>query len=100
MAIDPITGPLSRTEFAELVSAPHGEAKKVIRKYDPYYRLEPGEKIRFVVEARGRLVGRAFVQANSQAEADKLADALCDADFDWHSSDNSFDIISVEVDTL
>lgn len=96
MAHDPITGPLSRTEFAELVRAPHGYAKKVIRKHDPYYRLEPGEKVRFRVEASGRMRGMAYVEAQSQQEAEKLADALSDASFDWQGAD--FDIIAVEID--
>ncbi len=96
MAHDPITGPLSRTEFAELVTAPHGEAKKIIRKHDPYYRLEPGEKVRFRVEVSGRMRGMGFVEATSQQEAEKLAEALSDASFDWQGGD--FDIISVEPD--
>ncbi len=100
MPLDPITGPLSRAEFAELVTAPYGEAKKQIRKHDPYYRLEPGEKVRFRVEASGRLRGIAYVEAISQQEADKLADALSDASFDWQDSGCGFDIITVEVDKL
>lgn len=98
MAHDRITGPLSRTEFAELVTAPYGEAKKVIRKHDPYYRLEPHEKVRFRVEVSGRMRGMAYVEATSQAEAEKLADALTDASFDWMGGD--FDIIEVKPDSL
>lgn len=98
MALDPITGPLTRAEFAELVNAPYGVAKKAIRKHDPYYRLEPGEKVRFRVEASGRMRGIAYVEATSQKEADKLADALSDASFDWQDSGCGFDIVTVEAD--
>jgi hypothetical protein len=96
--IDRVTGPLSREEFAELIDAPYGEATKRIRKHDPFYRLGPGEKVRFRVEASGRMHGTAYVEASDQKEADKLADELGDASFNWQDNESGFDIISVELD--
>ena|SRR6185369_2183282 len=98
MAFDPVTGPISRSEFAELVAAPYGEATKRIRKYDPLYGRAPGEKVRYRVEASGRMVGTGYVEASSQEEADRLADELTDASFDWQDSGSGFDIILVELD--
>ena len=98
MAHDPVTGPLSRDEFVELIAAPYGEATKIIRKHDPFYRREPGEKVRFRVEASGRMRGTGYVEASDQKEADKLANELNDASFDWQDSGGGFDIISVELD--
>lgn len=98
--LDPVTGPLTREEFAELVRAPHGKAIEAIRKIDPLYGRGPGEKVRWRVECRGTLRGVAFVEACDQKEADKLADELDDAAVDWMDSGGGFDILSVELDDL
>lgn len=98
MQFDPVYGPIPKAEFAELVAAPYGEATKRIRKYDPFYKREEGEKIRFRVEATGRMHGVGYVEASNQEEADKLADELTDASFDWRDSSGGFDIVSVELD--
>ena len=95
MAHDPVTGPLSRQEFAELVTVPYGEATKRIRKHDPFYQNGKGK---FRVKASGRMTGTAYVEASSQEEADKLADDLTDADFDWQDNGSGWDIIAVELD--
>jgi hypothetical protein len=93
---DPVTGPLSRERFNELVAAPYGEAAKAIRKFDPFWGRKPGEKIQYEVTARGVMTGRAIVMAATQKEADALADDLTDAAFDWMDYDNDIEIISVE----
>ena len=100
MAHDPITGPLSRSQFADLVAAPHGEATKIIRKHDPFYKREPGEKVRWRVVASGRMCGTTYVEASDQKEADKLADDLTDASFDWQDGGGGWDIVTVELDIL
>jgi hypothetical protein len=98
MSHDPVTGPLSREEFVELITAPYGEATKIIRKHDPFYQREPGEKVRWRVEASGRMRGTAYIEAADQKEADKLANELNDASFDWRDGGDNFDILSVELD--
>jgi hypothetical protein len=83
MALDPVTGPLTREEFQELVEMPFGEACKAIRKHDPLWGLKAGEKIKYEVFVTARLHGRAIVKASSQKEAEKLAEELGEHDCDW-----------------
>ncbi len=97
MARDPITGPISREEFKALVQAPFGEAVKVIRKYDPQFGRAEGEKFRWKVRGRCNSTVEAYVMAANQEEADKLADELTDAAFDY-CSDGEIEIDSVEPD--
>lgn len=95
--LDPITGPLSRDEFAECITAPFGEAKKVIRKHDPFWGLSKGEKIDFEVTVSAIVTGRAIVSASNQEEADSLADKLTEHDVDWGGYGcDDIDVITVE----
>lgn len=98
MSHDPVTGPFTRQQFSEMVSAPYGEATKLIRKVDPLWGREEGEPVRWRVEASGRMRGTAYVKAATRKEADKLADELSDTDFDWGDGYGNFDILSVELD--
>jgi hypothetical protein len=95
--LDPVTGVMPKDEFAALTALPHGEAIKKVRQYDPLFGLKDGEKIRWKVEARADMRGTAYVQAASQEEANKLADKLSDAAFDWDTSDH-IEIDCVEPD--
>ncbi len=94
--IDRATGPISREEFQEIAAAPFGEAKKRIRQYDPFWGLQDGEKIPFLVELTGHMRGEAVVMAANQKEADKLAGELTDAEIDWMDGGEGFDVLSVE----
>jgi hypothetical protein len=104
MAIDPITGPVPPEEFRRLVDAPHGEAVKAIRKYDPTYGLKDGETIKWIVtyEREVTQVGTITVDASSEDEAEKLADEILENDeerFAWESTDSfadNYELISVE----
>jgi hypothetical protein len=98
MSHDPATGPFTRQQINEMVAAPYGEATKLIRKVDPFWGREEGEKVRWRVNASGRLHGTAFVQAPSLKEADKLANELTALDFDWGSGSDDFDILNIELD--
>jgi len=82
---DPSTGVVPRAAFAEAVKAPFGQAKEIIRKYDPLWGYAPGEKFPWTVKADTMhpAQGRATVLAETQEEADKLADELGLNDFDW-----------------
>lgn len=94
MKHDPVTGPLSRAEFQKLVTAPHGEAVKVIKKFDPLYGLEPGEPIEWWVTFKRSMVtetGRAVVKAATLQEAQKLAEELKANDIDWEPDYRSGD---------
>ena len=95
---DPVTGPIPRDEFAALVALPCGEARKAIRKYDPLFGREEGEKIEWKVRAERRRddCGTAIVKASSQEEADKLADDLTEHDFDWDDDFGDIEVKSVE----
>lgn len=99
MPYDPATGILSRKEFAELVTAPYGEARKTIQKRDPFWGREPGEEIEFRITGSSRLRGVAFVKAANMTEAEKKADALTEHDFDWggYGGSHGIDIEKVEV---
>lgn len=74
--IDPVTGPLSREEFARLVQAPFGKAIEAIREYDPQYGRQPGEKFRWKLTARCEMQGVAYVMAADEkawGESRKMA---------------------------
>lgn len=97
MTLDPISGPLSRQQLAELVKAPYGECVKVIRKYDPQYGRQPGEKFRWKITARCEMDGVGYVMASDENEAAKLADEMADISFDWSARwPSDMEIISVK----
>lgn len=94
---DPITGVLPREKLAELAAAPHGEATKVIRRYDPQWARAPGEKFDWIVKVRrGSGTGEAIVKAADQKEADELADDLRESDIEWDYDSDGFIVESVE----
>lgn len=82
MKTDPVTGPLSRDQFRELVDAPFGKATEVIRKYDPLFGRKEGEKFSWKVIASSTSTMVAYVEAENEDEAKKLADELDDDAFD------------------
>lgn len=74
-------GPMSPTEFQEAVDAPFGGAVAILRKYDPMWGKFPsgeGEKIRWKVRLHQQvtMMAIAYVEAESQAEAEALADLI------------------------
>ena len=83
MANDPVTGPIPRDKFAEMVNLPYGEACKAIRKYDPLWGIKDGEKIDYEVVVSARVQGRAIVKASSLKEAEELAEEIGEHDCDW-----------------
>ena len=95
---DPISGVLPREKLAELAAAPHGEATKVIRQYDPQWGRAPGEKFDWIVKVRrdGMDTGEAIVKAADQEEADELADDLQESDIEWNYGSDGFTVESVE----
>jgi len=99
MKYDPVTGPLSREKFAELVAAPYGEAVKEIRKFDPQWGRKPGEKFAWEITATNKMEGRAIIYAADEKEANKIADTIDDGAFDWSSYD-SYDIEIISVEPL
>lgn len=96
MTRNPISGPIPLDKFKELINLPFGGALKAIRKYDPLYGLQEGEKLRWEVTASGYMTGRSVVYASSKDEAEELAEELTAADFDW-DTDDSIDIDTVEL---
>lgn len=96
MTLDPSTGPVPREKFAEIVNAPYGQAAKLIRKYDPMWGREEGEKIKWRVECSGTMTGTAYVEASSEEEAMELADKLSASDVDWDGGRENIEIESVE----
>jgi hypothetical protein len=95
---DPISGPVPRDVFKTLVSVPYGKAREVIRKYDPMWGVEEGEKVRWKVTCYYTHVGVAYVEAANQEEADDLANDLLDSDFSFDYGNGDIDIIDVELD--
>lgn len=96
--LDSITGPLPREKLKELIAAPHGQARKIIQKYDPEWGRTPGEKFewKIIVRRSGADQGTAYIKAASKEEADKLADDLTEAEVDWDYDSIDFEILSVE----
>lgn len=94
----PVFGPLPVAEWQAALAAPHGQATKIIRKYDPQWGRASGEKFEWTVkvERSGSSLGTATIKASSQEEANKIADALSEADIDWDDDDTGFEILSVE----
>src|SRR5262245_47066979 len=96
LKLDPITGPLTREAFQEAVVAPFGEAKKIIRRFDPMWGRPDGEKFTWRVRVRGTMFGTAYVEAASEEEANDEACNLRDADIDWNDQADDFEIDDVE----
>jgi hypothetical protein len=96
MKLDPVTGPMSREELRACVEAPHGGAAKIIRKHDPLFGLQPGEKIEWEVQCSGITHGTAYVKAASQEEADRLAADLTSGDVDWEFGMDDFDVDDIK----
>lgn len=97
---DPVTGPLSREQFAALVAAPFGEATKAIRKHDPLYGRDEGEPIKWKVKFRrtSTEVGFAYVEAATEEGANALADELDDHKISWDYDDSDLaEVVSVEA---
>lgn len=94
---DPITGPVPREKFVEAVSAPYGQAQKIIREFDPLWGLAEGEEIEWKVKAKISYPARgtATVRAAGVKEAEAKVDELTFDDFDWDDLDD-FEIVSVE----
>lgn len=95
MSMDPITGPMPRAEFKALVEAPFGEATKAIRKYDPLFGRKPGEKLKWEVRCRSTMEGWAYVEAENEDEADKLAAKLSCNDVDWCDYSDDFEVLDI-----
>lgn len=74
-------GPLSPAEFQEAVDAPFGKAVGILRKHDPLWGRSTGEAFpwRVRVVETVRMAGHVTVQAVSEEEAIKAAEALIDA---------------------
>jgi len=96
--LDRSTGPVPRDRFLEIANLPFGQAAKAIRKYDPMWGREEGEKISWRVECSGTMTGTAHVEAASEEEAMELADMLTAADVDWDGGHDDIEVISVAVD--
>lgn len=103
MSISP-TGPLSPEEFKALVDAPHGQALKAIRKYDPLYGKFSAEgeprKWRVKMTKEVQAVGFVTVEAVTEEEAEALAhgvpDHKIDWDFDYYDDDGTSWVEEVE----
>lgn len=90
------TGPLTPDELKALAEAPYGEATKAIRKHDPMFGRKPGEKVEWQLLARNTSTFVAYVEAETEDEAHELARKLGSAEWDFYSTNKSFEILSVE----
>lgn len=86
------TGPIPPEEFKALVDAPHGQALKVIQKYDPLYgRFSPdGEPRKWRVKLTKEVQATGFVTVNAvtKEEAEELAHGVSDGAIDWDYDDD------------
>lgn len=90
MPNDPVSGPIPRDKFVEMVNLPYGEACKAIRKYDPMFGRQPGENIKWRVKYSRTLYeeGYATIEATSEDEAEKIAADLPDYNISWSCDDS------------
>jgi hypothetical protein len=96
--LDPVTGPIPRERFAEIVNAPHGKACEMILKYDPQWGRADGEKFdwKVRVERSGTDEGTAIVKAATEQEAMDAAEELSESEIDWDYDCGDFAAISAE----
>lgn len=89
MSISP-TGPIPPEEFKALVDAPHGQALKAIRKYDPHYGKDDGDLRKWRVKLVKEVTATGFVtvEAVSEEEAGSLAHGISDYKIDWDYDDD------------
>jgi hypothetical protein len=101
--LDPVTGPIPRDKFAEIVNAPYGAATKAIRQYDPLYGRKEGEKFKWAVRFTREVEeeGWGYVEAESAEEAEELGRKLKESDLTWDVGDyvNMPTFDSVEPET-
>ncbi|MCK1445396.1 hypothetical protein IVB43_23715 [Bradyrhizobium sp. 48] len=103
MKLDPVTGPVPREKFSELVEAPHGQAVRMIRRYDPYYGRKEGEPFKWAVRFTREIEeeGYGYVEAATEEEAEELGRQLKEKDLTWDVSDRYghavFDGVEPEV---
>lgn len=90
------SGPLTPDELKALAEAPYGEATKAIRKHDPLFGRKPGEDIRWRVEATNVSIMVAYVHAENEEEAQRLAEKLNSCAWKFSRANEDFEIISVE----
>ena len=96
-------GPFSQEEFKALVEAPYGAARRAIQKHDPLWgreESEPGEKRDWRVNLTQMVMlsGVVTVEAETEEEAELLADAIPDSQINWnHKNTFSTEIDSVEL---
>jgi hypothetical protein len=71
-------GPLTVERLKELADAPMGRATKALREHDPMWNRQPGDKIRWKVTFREWVLmeGYKYVEAETEEEAQKLADEI------------------------
>lgn len=101
MTNDPVSGPIPRDIFDELVTAPYGVAAKTIRKFDPTWDRAEGEKFKWRVRFEREVteVGYATVEAESADEAEQIAQNLDEQEIlEAGETDNfcAWDVISAE----
>ena len=86
--IDPVTGPVPREKFNEIVNAPYGQATKLIRKYDPLYGRN-GEKFKWAVRFTREVEeeGWGHVEAATEEEAIELGRKLDPDKLNWDVGD-------------
>lgn len=102
----PSFGIIPPDEFAKAVSAPHGEAGKIIRQYDPLWGLGGNGK-KYKVKCTQYHTVKTLqectveVEAADEQGARKLIHGMDDSEFKWRDryddeEDDDFEIESIE----
>lgn len=91
MTKDASTGPIPRDVFARLIDAPHGEALNTIRKYDPLFRRQNGELLKWKVTYFRTILdtGTAIIEAADEKQAWIIADKISTKEISWSMGDAS-----------
>lgn len=104
---DPVTGPVPREVFKALADAPHGQALKEIRKYDPQYgtggdnSLPLKKWIVFFTARHVRATGSLIIEAPTKDAARAAAPQKIDTEIDrleWEIDDRSLDVADITID--
>lgn len=91
----PATGPISPAEMQALADAPYGKAAEVLRKHDPFFGRDTGERIPWKLKLSRdvRQTATITVMAASEEEAEAEAEREIYT-VDWDTDgDDDFDIL-------
>ncbi len=102
----PSFGPLTPEEFKRAAALPAGAAAAVIRRHDPLWGLVAGDavikkyKVSVSRAVSSRITASVEVEADNEANAEKIVRAMSSHTFDWQDPDDWDNDGSIEIDDV